>query len=67
MPIMDAGVFRCAQLADPRLAAIPVVVISAALIPEALAAEPATAAILSRPFRLNELAGTVGMLTAHAS
>ncbi len=50
MPIMDGGAFRSAQLADPALASIPVVVLSADRNCAQRAAQMGAAACLSKPF-----------------
>jgi CheY-like chemotaxis protein len=57
MPVMDGWAFRAAQLTDPALAAIPVVVITAAG-----PLEPPIDArhVLHKPFRIEELVGVVG-------
>lgn len=62
MPVMDGWSFRAAQRKDPRLAAIPTVVLSASLgDPRALdGLDPAAA--LSKPFDLERLIETVQRL-----
>jgi CheY-like chemotaxis protein len=55
MPVMDGIAFRRAQLGDPRLAAIPVIVASA-LAP--LAEIPASAQ-LQKPFGIDDLLGAL--------
>ncbi len=56
MPVMDGWTFRSHQRSDPRLAAIPTVVISAAYGRDPRnVAELAPAAFLSRPFDLGRL------------
>ncbi len=60
MPVMDGWSFRAAQRRDPRLAAIPTIVLSASFAadPRALEGlEPAAA--LSKPFELERLIATV--------
>ncbi len=54
MPVMNGWQFREAQLADPRLAEIPVVVMSA-MDARGLSAS----ALLSKPFDIDALVGTV--------
>jgi CheY-like chemotaxis protein len=57
MPVMDGWEFRRAQLADPSLADIPVVVITAAgRLPRAIDARQ----VLRKPFRLDELFHALG-------
>ncbi len=63
MPVMDGWSFRAAQRKDPRLAAIPTIVLSAtiAVDPRALdGLEPAAA--LAKPFDLDRLIATVQRL-----
>lgn len=55
MPVMNGAEFRSAQLADPTLASIPVVVLSADRRLRELAAELGAAAALAKPFVLREL------------
>ena len=56
MPGMDGWTFRSHQRSDPRLAAIPTIVISAAYGPDPRnVAELAPAAFLSKPFDLGRL------------
>lgn len=65
MPVMDGWAFRDRQRSDPRLAAIPTIVLSATL-----AADPgaiatlAPAAALAKPFDLDSLIETVQRLCA---
>ena len=63
MPRVDGWAFRQAQLAQKRLAAIPVVVMSAGYGAQNQAKKLATAAGLDKPFDLNELLATVAALT----
>jgi CheY-like chemotaxis protein len=63
MPVMDGWSFRAAQRRDPRLAAIPTIVLSASIAADACALdglEPAAA--LSKPFDLERLIATVQRL-----
>jgi len=63
MPVMDGWAFRAEQRRDPRLAAIPTIVISASL-----AADPRRlkelepAATLAKPFEIERLIATVRRL-----
>jgi CheY-like chemotaxis protein len=58
MPVMSGEEFRRAQLADPRLASIPVVVMSAAERGSAIAAELG-AEFLPKPARMHQLLSAV--------
>lgn len=58
MPVMDGWEFRTAQRSDPRLAGIPVVVLSAGA--EGSLARLAPAAYLPKPFELDRLLDVVG-------
>jgi CheY-like chemotaxis protein len=65
MPVMDGWSFRAAQRRDPRLAAIPTVVLSATAGADARALETlAPAAALAKPFELDRLIETVQRLCA---
>jgi CheY-like chemotaxis protein len=56
MPLMDGWTFRMLQRQDPRLASIPVVVLSASL-PQAIPLAGLSAAgVLEKPFGLERLA-----------
>ena len=55
MPIMDGAAFRQAQQADPRIAAIPVVVLSAAENLEAQAPLLTADAYIPKPFEFDNL------------
>ncbi len=56
MPVMDGWAFRAAQRRDPRLAAIPTIVLSASLGADGASVDRlAPAAALSKPFELNRL------------
>lgn len=67
MPIMDGWAFRRAQLADPRLAAIPVVIMSAGPAGPRAAGDLTAAAVIPKPYSLDMLLETVSQLTARAS
>ena len=58
MPVMSGEEFRRAQLADPRLASIPVVVMSAAERGSSIAAELGTE-FLPKPARMHQLLAAV--------
>jgi len=61
MPVMNGWELRAAMLADPALAAIPVVVVSGkGRIPPEEERTLAPAAVLVKPFELNELLDVVG-------
>lgn len=55
MPVMDGQAFRSAQRSDPRIAAIPVIVLSASAGVEATVDRMAPAAFLPKPFELDRL------------
>ncbi len=55
MPVMDGPEFRAAQLADDRLAAIPVVVLSANRDSRSMARAIGAASVLSKPLDLEAL------------
>ncbi|MBK9518259.1 MAG: response regulator [Anaeromyxobacter sp.] len=55
MPVMDGPAFRSAQRSDPRIAAIPVIVLSASAGAEATVDRMAPAAFLPKPFELERL------------
>jgi len=59
MPIMDGLAFRRAQLEDPELVDIPVVVVSAAAGMEARINELGVAGYLEKPLRIEELFETM--------
>ena len=67
MPVMDGFAFRAAQLADPALARIPVVVVSAdgARVPKA-AKELRAVAAVEKPVDGDELLGVVNEFCAAA-
>jgi CheY-like chemotaxis protein len=62
MPGMDGWAFRAEQLGDPRLAAIPVVVVSAASRTEEHATRLGAVAYMKKPVDLDAL---VSMVDAH--
>jgi CheY-like chemotaxis protein len=55
MPVMDGKTFRQHQLADPALASIPVIVISADAEATDLATSPGVEAVLPKPIDLEAL------------
>lgn len=59
MPVMDGYGFRAAQQADERLAAIPVIVLSAHANVEQAAAQMRVAGCLRKPVQLQTLLTTV--------
>ena len=59
MPIMDGIAFRHAQLEDPQLLEIPVIVISAAAGMEAQISALGVAGFLEKPLRIEQLFETV--------
>ncbi len=61
MPVMDGWQFRAAQLADPDLARIPVVVMSASD-PAGVAAD----ALIAKPFEVGALLATIARVTCGA-
>jgi two-component system chemotaxis response regulator CheY len=64
MPKMDGWQFREAQLALPHLRNIPVVVISASQRARDAYAELGAAAVIAKPFDLDDLIGTIGRLAS---
>jgi CheY-like chemotaxis protein len=63
MPVMDGWTFRSTQRSDPRLAAIPTVVVSASHGADARSLESlAPDAFLQKPFDLDRLIDTVERL-----
>lgn len=65
MPVLNGWGFRCAQLADDQLAAIPVVMLSASA--AAVRGEDILITkILAKPFHVPELLNVVGQLTESA-
>ncbi len=59
MPVMDGAAFRQAQLADPQLAPIPVVLVSADVSLQRKGRELQAAATLSKPMRVPALVAEV--------
>jgi len=59
MPIMDGWAFRRAQAGRPELASIPVVVLSASAGHDERASGLSAAAVLAKPFELQQLLDTV--------
>lgn len=55
MPVMDGATFRAEQLGDPRLAEIPVVIMSASAHIEAAASQLQATAFLRKPLQLADL------------
>jgi CheY-like chemotaxis protein len=62
MPVMDGWTFLAAQQADPVLARIPVIVLSASGDPEAIGPDHGAAAILTKPFRVAQVLEKVAAL-----
>jgi CheY-like chemotaxis protein len=67
MPVMNGAQFRAAQLEDPELAGIPVVVLTADGRFEQAAWELAADASFGKPFEIPELLRTVRRLAAPAA
>jgi two-component system chemotaxis response regulator CheY len=59
MPVLDGAGFRAAQLADPRLAAIPTAILSANAQGREVARELGAAAYLRKPCSLDDLLNLV--------
>jgi CheY-like chemotaxis protein len=59
MPVMTGAEFRAAQLADPAIAAIPVVLLTADSGAESSAAELGANACLRKPVKLQALIDTI--------
>lgn len=55
MPIMDGFAFRAAQLADPRIAHIPVICVSGRHDADVAARQLKLAACVAKPFALDEI------------
>ena len=62
MPVLDGWAFRARQVADASLATIPVIVLSAAYQASRQAEILAVAAVLAKPFDLDDLLASVGDL-----
>jgi len=67
MPVMDGWEFRLAQRRDPRIAAIPVIVLSAGAGMESRLANLAASAFLPKPFELDHLLSTVERVARRAA
>ena len=67
MPIMDGARFRKAQLADPSLAAIPVIVLTAERNAKEKGEALGTAAALQKPVRLMELLSVLASIWVTSS
>ena len=67
MPVMDGWTFRQRQLTLRDAAAIPVVVLSAAHDAPRQGAALQAAAVVAKPFEVNELLDTVGRLVSESS
>ena len=59
MPVMDGQAFRQAQLLDPRIADIPVVVISAYRDVDQISAQLKAATFIKKPPQLRELVSAI--------
>jgi CheY-like chemotaxis protein len=59
MPVMDGWTFRAEQMKDPRLAGIPVVLISGAAEAGETARQLAAADLLVKPFKAESLIAAV--------
>jgi CheY-like chemotaxis protein len=59
MPVMDGRAFRAAQQGDPRLDAVPVVILSAHATADQAAVELGAAGFLQKPVSLEALLATV--------
>jgi two-component system chemotaxis response regulator CheY len=62
MPVMDGRTFREHQLADPALASIPVIVLSADAKAAELGTSPGVHAVLQKPVDLEALLGALDAL-----
>ena len=62
MPVMDGQEFRKAQLADPRIAGIPVIVFTADANAKQKADRLAAADAFGKPVRLDDLIGSVARI-----
>jgi CheY-like chemotaxis protein len=67
MPVLDGFAFRQQQLADPRLASIPVVVMTADRRAAAHRARLDAAAVLTKPVGVNELIGALDTIRPRAN
>src|SRR5229473_4757142 len=59
MPVMNGWQFRAKQLSEPKLARLPVIVLSATTEVRRYAAELKAAGFISKPFMLDRLLSTV--------
>jgi CheY-like chemotaxis protein len=59
MPVMNGQEFRQAQQRDPRLASIPVVVLSATPLSEERGGMPPPSAVMPKPFDIDQLLAVV--------
>lgn len=66
MPVMDGEEFRKAQLADPRLAEIPVVLLTASVDAAVKLPLSSVTATLVKPVRLDDFLAVIGQATAPA-
>jgi DNA-binding response OmpR family regulator len=62
MPGMDGAEFRTRQLAEPALASIPVVLLSASSSADAMGAHLGAAASFAKPMRLDDFLATIERL-----
>lgn len=60
MPKMDGMQFRAAQLADPDLAPVPVVFMTASTVSPSVLASAGAAGVLRKPVSLDDLTTTLG-------
>ena len=60
MPVMNGWQFRQAQLNDSRLAAVPVIVLTATSVPESNVAQLQPAAFLKKPVAIDKLLQLIG-------
>jgi CheY-like chemotaxis protein len=67
MPVMDGWDFRRQQRADPALAAIPVIVLSADDRATRLASCPGVRKVLTKPMDFEELLGALASACAASS
>lgn len=67
MPVMDGEQFRARQLADPRIAGLPVILVSAASGAEAKARELGIDCCIRKPINLDELNAQIAPYCAVAA
>ncbi|HTM22488.1 MAG TPA: response regulator [Kofleriaceae bacterium] len=60
MPVMDGFQFRAAQVADPQLAAVPVLVLSGAADMLAQVHAIKAQAVVRKPFRIDQILQAIG-------